>query len=95
MKITKTGTPSKKRLTLKDIPYEGGEVVEVCGKVYLYPITVANAEMCEINYSSYETHTIFIDLASGELTPLRDDQECSLIKDAEFRYNNNNLIEWV
>ena len=95
MKITKIGTPSKKRLTIEDIPYEGGEVVEVCGKVYLYPITVANAEMYEINYSSYETHTIFIDLASGELTPLRNDQECSLIKDAEFKYNNDNLIEWV
>lgn len=93
MKITKTGTPSKRRLTLNDIPFEGGEVVEVCGKVYLYPI--AYAEVCEIDYSGYETHGIFIDLTSGKLVPLRNDQECSLIKDAEFKYNNDNLIEWV
>lgn len=91
MKIVKTGTPSKKRLTLKDIPYEGGEVVKVGDKVYLYPV----ARKCDIRYSNYETHSIFVDLASGELVPLNDDQECSLIQDAEFKYNNDNLTEWV
>ena len=91
MKITNTGTPSKRRLTLYDIPYEGGEVIEVGGRVYLYPI----ANDCKIDYPEYETHTIFVDLANGELVPLRDDSECRLIKDAEFKYNNDNLIEWV
>lgn len=91
MKITKTNTPSKRRLTLNDIDFEGGEVVEVGGKVYLYPV----ANMCELNYSGYETHTIFVDLMSGELIPLMDDLECSLIRDAEFKYNNDNLSEWV
>ena len=91
MKITKTGTPSKKRLTIKDIPYEGGEVVEVGDKVYLYP----NTHKYTLDYSDYETHTIFVDSASGELVPLSNNQECSLIQDAEFKYNNDNLIEWV
>lgn len=91
MKVTKTGTPSKRRLTINDIPCEGGEVIEVGGRVYLYPI----ANDCEIDYPGYETHTVFIDLANGELVPLRDDSECRLIKDAEFKYNNDNLIEWV
>jgi hypothetical protein len=91
MKITKTGTPSKRRLTLNDITFGGGEVVEVGGRVYLYPISGE----CEIEYSGYETHTVFIDLANGELVPLRDDQECYLIKDVEFKYNADNLVEWV
>lgn len=91
MKITKTGTPSKRRLTLIDIPYIGGEVVKVGNKVYLYPIT--NEYI--LNYPNHETHTIFVDLETGELVPLNDDQECSLIQDAEFKYNDDNLIEWV
>lgn len=91
MKVTKTGTPSKRRLTLNDIPRKGGEVVEVGGKVYLYPIT----DEYGFDYPGYETHTIFVDLISGELVWLRDDQECYLIKDAEFKYNNDNLTEWV
>ena len=91
MKITKTGTPSKKRLTIKDIPYEGGEVVNVGDKVYLYLLT----HKYTLDYSDYETHTIFVDLESGELVPLSNDQECGLIQDAEFKYNNDNLIEWV
>ena len=91
MKITKTGTPSKKRLTIIDIPYEGGEVVKVGDKVYLYPII----HKYVLDYSGYETHTIFVDLANGELVPLSNDQECSLIQDAEFKYNDDNLIEWV
>ena len=91
MKVTKTGTPSKRRLTLNDILREGGEVVEVGGRVYLYPI----ASECDVDYSGNETYTVFVDLISGELVPLRDDQECSLIKNAEFKYNNDNLIEWV
>ena len=91
MKIKKMGTPSKRRLTIKDIPYEGGEVVEVCEKVYLYLLT----HKYTLDYQDYETHTIFVDLATGELVPLSNDQECSLIQDAEFKYNNDNLIEWV
>ena len=91
MKVTKTGTPSKRRFTLNDIPHEGGEVVEVEGRVYLYPI----ANDCDIDYPDSETYTVFVDLISGELVPLRDDQECYLIKDAEFKYNNDNLTEWV
>ena len=91
MKITKTGTPSKRRLTLDDIPRRGGEVVEVGGRVYLYPI----AKECEIDYPGYETHTIFVDLMSGKLISLKDNCECRLIEDAEFKYNADNLIEWV
>lgn len=91
MKVTKTGTPPKRRLTLDDIPRRGGEVVEVGGRVYLYPIY----SECDIDYPGYETHTVFVDLMSGEFVPLRDDQECRLIKDAEFKYNSDNLIEWV
>ena len=91
MKITKTGTPSKRRLTLNDIPRRGGEVVEVGGRVYLLPI----AEECDLDYAGYDTHSIFVDLATGELVPLRDDCECRLIKDAEFKYNNDNMTEWV
>ena len=91
MKVTKTGTPSKKRLTIIDIPYEGGEVIKVGDKVYLYPFT----HNYLLNYSGFKDHTIFVDLATGELVPLSDDQECSLIQDAEFKYNDDNLIEWV
>ena len=91
MKVTKTGTPSKTRLTLSNICCRGGEVDEVGGRIYLYPI----AGECEIDYPGYETHTVFVDLANGELVPLRDDCECRLIKDAEFKYNNDNLTEWV
>ena len=91
MKITKTGTSSKRRLTINDIPCDGGEVIEVGGRVYLYPIV----NDYEIDYPGYEMHTVFIDLANGELVPLRDDSECRLIKDAELKYNNDNLIEWV
>ena len=50
---------------------------------------------CDIDYPGYETHTVFVDLISGEFVPLRDDQECRLIKDVEFKYNADNLIEWV
>lgn len=46
MKVTKTNTPFKRRLTLSDIPCSGGEVVEVGSRVYLYPI----AHECEIDY---------------------------------------------
>lgn len=91
MKVTKTGTPSKRRLTLDDVSRRGGEVVEVGGRVYLYPI----AHECEIDYPGYNTQSIFVDLESGELVPLRDNCECRLIKDAEFKYNADNLIEWV
>lgn len=91
MKITKTGTSSKKRLTIEDITFWGGEVIEVGGKVYLYPVE----EDCEIDYAGHATHTIFVDLESGKLTSIRDNCECRLIEDAEFRYNNDNAIEWV
>ena len=91
MKVTKTGTPLKRRLTLDDIPRRGGEVVEVGGRVYLYPI----ANECEIDDREYDTHSIFVDLMSGELVTLLDSSECRLIKDAEFKYNADNLSEWV
>lgn len=91
MKVTKTNTSSKKRLTIEDISFVGGEVIEVGGKVYLFPIE----EDCEFNYAGYGTHTIFVDLESGKLISLKDNCECRLIKDAEFKYNADNLVEWV
>lgn len=91
MKITKTSPPSKRKLTIEDISFVGGEVIEVCGKVYLFPIE----EDCTLDYIGYETHTIFVDLESGKLISLKNNCECRLIEDAEFKYNNDNTIEWV
>ena len=94
MKITKISPPSKRRLTIEDISFVGGEVIEVGGKVYLFPVE----EDCEFTYAGYAghtTHTIFVDLENGKLISLKDDCECRLIKDAEFKYDNDNTIEWV
>lgn len=91
MKVTKTGTPSKKRLTIEDISFIGGEVIEVRGRIYLFPVE----KDCGFDYNYYDNDIVFIDLENGETTALESTSECRLIKDAEFKYNNDNLTEWV
>ena len=94
MKVTELHpSKGKKRLTIEDICFNGGEVVIINGEGYLYIVE----EDVRLDFSVFNRNdcTAFAKLETGELTVFRDETPCSLVSDAELRYERTMLKDWA
>ena len=94
MKVTELHpSKGKKRLTIADICFNGGEVVIINGEGYLYIVE----EDVGLNLSVFNRSecTAFAKLETGELTVFPDETPCSLVSDAELRYERTMLKDWA
>ena len=92
MKVTELCS-SRKRLTIADIDFNGGEVIIVNGKGYLYIFE----EDVGLNFNefTYNKYTAFAELETGGLVALPDNSPCLLVQNAELVYNRTDLKEWT
>ena len=94
MKVTELHpSKGKKRLTIADICFNGGEVVIINGEGYLYIVE----KDIGFNFSMFDISecTAFAKLETGELTVFPDKTPCSLVSDAELKYERTMLKDWA